>query len=280
VTAVEQWRQFQAFEEHGWNEVAAVYAELTDAFELTTGPAGRAILDAAGVTPGQRVADIATGPGFLAGLAAARGAVVTGVDIAQSMLDEARQRYPAIELRQGAAEQLPLEDASQDAIVSAWGLPHFADHGAFFAEARRVLRPGGALSLGTWGPPPGNEFFAVLLGALAPNVDITPSLPAGPDMFRYANARIATTELAAAGFKDISHRQLRFQGRLPHGADDLIRFLASGSVRSRALYLAQSAVTRERINGRLHEQLAAAQMDHSDAAVHLEAVIIAARSPR
>lgn len=267
---------FQKFERTGWNEVADVYAELVDSFELTSGPAGDAILNAAGVGHGQRVLDVATGPGFLAALALERGATVVGIDIAQSMVDIARRRYPAARFDVGAAEDLPVSDGTYDAVVSAWGLPHFADHAKFFTEARRVLKPGGRLSLGTWCPPPGNQFFALLLGALTGHATNSPNLPAGPDMFRYADPNLVERELTTAGFVNVSVSPVDFTVRLDNGAKDLIRFLAAGSVRSRALYLAQPPETRNRIDASLHEQLAATTANGGPADIELTAVVIAA----
>lgn len=266
---------FQEFERTGWNEVAAVYAELVDSFELTSGPAGGAILDAARVGPGQRVLDVATGPGFLAGLALERGATVVGIDIAETMVAIARGRHPAARFEVGAAEDLPVRDRAYDAVVSAWGLPHFADHSTFFTEARRVLKPRGRLSLGTWCPPPGNQFFALLLGALTGHATNSPNLPAGPDMFRYADPNLVERELTTAGFVNVSVSPVDFTVRLDNGAEDLIRFLAAGSVRSRALYLAQPPDTRDRIDANLHEQLATTA-DGGPTDIELTAVVIAA----
>ena len=268
---------FQDFEHSGWNDVADVYAELMDAWGLTVGPAGAAILDAADVRQGRDVLDVATGPGSLAGLALERGANVVGIDIAESMVQLARRRHPTAAFHVGAAESLPLPDSSYDAVVSAWGLPHFADHAAFFAEARRVLRPGGTIALGTWCPPPGNQFFALLLGALTPHLTANPNLPAGPDMFRYANADNAERDLTQAAFNDIRIKPIAITARLDHGAEDLIRFLAAGSVRSRAMYQAQTPETRRQIEATLREQIGALPTQHGRTEVGLTAVVIAAR---
>ena len=62
------------------------------------------------------------------------------------MIDGARKRLPDVEFVLSPAEDLDLPDGQFDALVSAFGMPHFADHTAFVSEAARVLRPGGTLA--------------------------------------------------------------------------------------------------------------------------------------
>src|SRR5262245_16729350 len=64
------------------------------------------LLDAAGVGPGTRVLDLATGPGYVAAKATERDASVVAVDRAPAMLQLARQRHPGIEFRGADAEAL------------------------------------------------------------------------------------------------------------------------------------------------------------------------------
>src|SRR5712671_2365691 len=84
---------FQQFEHTGWEEAAAFYG---DAFGALTAQTAGPLLDAVGVAPGVRVLDVATGPGFIAAAATARGAAVVGLDFSPAMIAEARRRHPAI----------------------------------------------------------------------------------------------------------------------------------------------------------------------------------------
>ena len=70
---------FSAFELGGWERAARHYG---DAFGALTMQAGPAVLDAVRVAPGTRLLDVASGPGFIAAAAAARGADVVGLDFA------------------------------------------------------------------------------------------------------------------------------------------------------------------------------------------------------
>ena len=75
---------------------------------------------------------------------AGRG-ILAGVDPSASMLARARGAAPSARLTRARAEDLPWRDATFDRIFCVNALHHFADRRRFFAEARRVLKPGGGL---------------------------------------------------------------------------------------------------------------------------------------
>jgi len=109
-----------------------------------------------GILPGAVVLDVACGTGNLAIPLARQGAVVTGVDIAPNLVEQARERAAAEGLNatfdEGDAEQLPYKPASFDAVVSMFGAM-FAPRPALVAsELARVLRPGGLLAMANWNP--------------------------------------------------------------------------------------------------------------------------------
>jgi SAM-dependent methyltransferase len=92
------------------------------------------------------VADVGAGTGKLTGALVRAGRTVVAVEPDGGMLDALRREVPDARPVQGAAEALPLPDASLDAVVfgQAW---HWVDVPAASAEAARVLRPGGVLGL-------------------------------------------------------------------------------------------------------------------------------------
>jgi ubiquinone/menaquinone biosynthesis C-methylase UbiE len=100
-----------------------------------------------------RMLDLGTGPGHVPVLvcAAIPDARVVGIDLSRNMLVHAERRRAAsawperIELRLTDAKQLDFEDAAFDAVFSNTILHHIPDPVPFLREARRVLRPGGAL---------------------------------------------------------------------------------------------------------------------------------------
>jgi ubiquinone/menaquinone biosynthesis C-methylase UbiE len=114
---------------------------------------GSRMADAAQVQDKQRVLDVACGTGVLARTIAERvgpDGEVVGLDINEGMLAVARQKAPHIEWRFGPAESLPFEDNSFDAVVSQFSLMFFEDRSAALSEMRRVLRPGGHLTVAVW----------------------------------------------------------------------------------------------------------------------------------
>jgi ubiquinone/menaquinone biosynthesis C-methylase UbiE len=76
---------------------------------------------------------------------ASAGRCLAGVDPSAPMLDLARIAAPAAHLARARAEDLPWRDASFDRVFCVNALHHFSDRERFFAEARRVLKPGGGL---------------------------------------------------------------------------------------------------------------------------------------
>src|SRR5207342_1925909 len=103
----------------------------------------------AGLAPGMRVLDVATGTGLVLRAAVemcGQGGLAIGLDPSRGMLGECRKNCPA-PLLQGRGEQLPFADASFDMVSMGYGLRHVADLRALFSEYDRVLKPGGHLLL-------------------------------------------------------------------------------------------------------------------------------------
>jgi arsenite methyltransferase len=107
----------------------------------------------AALQPGDVVVDLGSGAGFDCFLAAQRvgpqGRVI-GVDMTPEMLDRARANaardgYANVEFRLGEIENLPVADASADTVISNCVINLSTDKPRVFAEALRVLKPGGCL---------------------------------------------------------------------------------------------------------------------------------------
>ena len=103
--------------------------------------------------PGERVVDVGCGAGFDTILAAHQvgpNGRVIGVDMTPEMLAKAGRNIDElglhqVEIREGLAEQLPVDDGWADVVISNGVINLCADKATVFAEIHRVLRPGGML---------------------------------------------------------------------------------------------------------------------------------------
>jgi len=112
-----------------------------------------AALDLLAPCPGEDILEIGFGPGRILGLLVERGARVAGVDVSEEMVLLAGRRNSepirtgALTLHRGEGVTLPLEDNSQDAVLSVHNLYFWPQPEAAIAEISRVLRPGGRILL-------------------------------------------------------------------------------------------------------------------------------------
>jgi len=106
--------------------------------------------------PGSRVLDAACGTGNLAVLAARRGCVVSGIDIAGNLIAQARARAAAaglqIDFKQGDVEALPFLGSQFDFVVSSFGVMFAPRPSVVVEELLRVTKPGGHVALANWTP--------------------------------------------------------------------------------------------------------------------------------
>lgn len=119
-----------------------------------------------------RVLELAAGTGAVTRMLAStlgKDVAIVATDLNQAMLDQAASVGTArpVEWRQADAMQLPFEDESFDAVVCQFGAMFFPDKAKAFAEARRVLRPGGVFVFNVWDRIGENEFANVVQTTLA-----------------------------------------------------------------------------------------------------------------
>jgi SAM-dependent methyltransferase len=111
--------------------------------------------DLAELSEGESVVDLGSGSGmdvFFAALRVGSSGSVVGIDFTIEQLKKARRiaqetGFPQVELREGRIEKLPVPDASCDCVVSNGVINLAPDKEEVFAEAARVLRPGGRLAI-------------------------------------------------------------------------------------------------------------------------------------
>src|SRR5262249_14934683 len=114
------------------------------------------LADAADLRAGWRVLDVACGNGNATLAAARSNTYALGVDYVPALLESGRRRAAAerldVEFRLGDAEDLPVADASFDAVLSVFGAMFAPDHQRAAAEIARAARPGATTGLASWTP--------------------------------------------------------------------------------------------------------------------------------
>lgn len=135
--------------------------------------------DRLGIAPGTRLLDIGCGAGQITIPMAKRGINVTGLDLAQNLVDHANARAQAegleIEIRQGDAEALPFSDASFDVTLSFIGAMFAPRPELVASEMARTCRPGGQVIMGNWTPTGFTGQMFKIVGSHVPPPAIFPS---------------------------------------------------------------------------------------------------------
>jgi demethylmenaquinone methyltransferase/2-methoxy-6-polyprenyl-1,4-benzoquinol methylase len=177
----------------------------------------REALKKAGLKPGMKMLDVATGTGVVA--RAAREVTgstkdVVGVDVSIGMLLSARKRI-GVEMAQGMTEQLPVRSGLFDLVTVGFAMRHFADLRAAFSEYHRVLKPGGkALILEITAPESrlARGFLGFYMGGVVPlAARIYSRNPDTQKLFKYywdttehcVRPKTILDTLTEAGFSDV-----------------------------------------------------------------------------
>lgn len=184
----------------------------------------RRAVDLAGIGPGARVLDVATGTGDLAFEAAARvapGGIVIGADFSEQMLEVARRkagtagRAPGavVSFEQANALALPYPDDQFDAATVGFGVRNFSDLDQGLRELARVVRPGGKVVILEMTTPvrrPLSTFFGLwfdrivpVLGRLAGDPQAYSYLPSS--VRRFPGPQALAGRMAGAGLHEIRY---------------------------------------------------------------------------
>jgi SAM-dependent methyltransferase len=234
----ESYPGFREFELAGWED-----AEVVRHYERTIGALTEQscspLLDAAAVAAGSRVLDVACGPGFLTAAAAQRGATVKGVDFSSEQVAAAARRYPGLCFEVADASTLPFPEATFDAVISSFGMLHFADADLVAAEACRVLVPGGRFAYTVWAQPEHVVAMGALLRAVRTHGTTDLRIPPGPDFFALSEPTRSQDLLRAAGFENTRIEFVPQVWRVT-AVEDVLETFQHATVRMRALLQAQS----------------------------------------
>lgn len=161
-----------------------------------------ALLEALRLDGTEVALDVATGTGFTAVSLARRVKHVTGIDLTEEMLEQARrlaqsQAVTNVTFALGDAMKMEYVGATFDIVTTRRATHHFEDVPRFLSEANRVLKPGGQIGIVDMSPPKGAESFMNRIERLRDN----------------SHAEAFTSEawgsmIAGAGFKGVSSKIL------------------------------------------------------------------------
>jgi SAM-dependent methyltransferase len=171
--------------------------------------ATEALLDAAGISEGEAVLDLAAGPGG-AGLAAAErvgpsGTVVLSVVAAEMVAVAARRAaaYAHVSTAVFDQSEIAAESGHFDAAISRHGLMFVEDPAGAVREAARVLRPGGRYAAMTWGPRELNPWLGLVLDAVGEQFGVPFPPPGVPGPFSLDDGALLTSVFEEGGLLDV-----------------------------------------------------------------------------
>ena len=237
-----EWSDSAPFWEKHGATIRTMFSEIT-----------AALIEEAGIGPGQQVLDVAGGagePSLTIAEKVGQGGSVMYTDLIPGMVNaaaaEARRRgITNIDFRQCAADSLPFAENSFDAVVSRLGAMFFPDPLAALREMRRVAKSGGKLSAVVWYKSEFNPFSSAVTQIVSRHLpsDSSPT----HDAFRFAEPGKLADVFNQAGASEIRERLLKFDITAPISPEKFweLRSETSGTLRDKLK--AASPETRGRV---------------------------------
>jgi SAM-dependent methyltransferase len=194
-----------------WSAVAGGWAQHADYADARGAQSAGRMLELAQVRAGDRVLELACGPGGL-GLAAARrvgpGGEVVLSDVSEEMTALAAARGAELGLANVAVRRLEIEridepDASYDVVLCREGLMFALEPGRAGAEIRRVLRPGGRAVVAVWAARERNPWLGLLMDAVSAQIGAPVPPPGIPGPFALGDPGELRRLFDGAGLADV-----------------------------------------------------------------------------
>lgn len=212
-----------------WEASASGWAKWEGIFSRGLDPATNTMLDMAGIGPGLRVLDLASGAGHQTLLAARRvgsSGEVTAIDISEKMLEHVRRNADAAGLKNvstiaSPAEQLPASDTPYDAGICRLGLMLFPDSASAVNAVRNLLKKSGRFAGLVFTTPTNNPFMAQPMSILLRHAGKQPPAPGQPGIFSLGQAGAFEDLFRNNGFADVQSQIVRSPLNLPTAEDAL-----------------------------------------------------------
>jgi ubiquinone/menaquinone biosynthesis C-methylase UbiE len=206
-----------------WRRGARGWERRQASLREKTAPVSKWLVDAIDPQPGERVLELAAGPGETGFIAARRigpeGRLLC-TDQAPDMVEVAKRRAAELGLTNVDfavidAQELELEPGSFDAALCRWGYMLMGDPNEAMRRTRVTLRDGGRLALATWDRPDRNLWMAAPVMALVSHGAIPPPNPADPSPFALPDPVDLESRLRSAGFALVRTDRVEFSQRYP-----------------------------------------------------------------
>ena len=170
-----------------FDETAAKYDLMNDVMSLgQTRLWRRAVVEAIDPQPGERILDIAAGPGSSSLPLRRAGAQVASADFSLGMLRQGLVQSPELDFTAADATRLPFADASFDVVTMSFGFRNVVEPEVALGEFHRVTRPGGRLLICEFSQPVNRAFRTIyseyLMAAFPP---VARRLSSNPDSYVY-----------------------------------------------------------------------------------------------
>jgi SAM-dependent methyltransferase len=205
----------------------------------------------------RRVLELAAGTGALTRelVTAVPAAEVTATDLSSAMVEFGSRQVPAAAWEQADALCLPYSDRQFDLVVCQFGVMFFPDRPAAFAEARRVLSPGGRLLFNTWDTVETHGFARALVAGLERAFPDDPPTFLAAVPHGYTDLRLVAADLLAGGLESVLVETVTLEGHADSAAAVAVGFCTGSPLRSaieaRADLTATTDVVKDEMTGRL-----------------------------
>jgi ubiquinone/menaquinone biosynthesis C-methylase UbiE len=209
-----------------WNKFSAGWKKWDSLIMDFMKPTGDEIIRLINPKNEDMVLDIAGGtgePGLTIGTMLKRGKVVI-TDLSPHMLEIARENATKkglynIETRACDVSELPFADNTFDSISCRFGFMFFPDMLMAIKEMTRVLKPGGKIASAVWNNAEKNFWVTAIGGTINRNMQLPPTPPEAPGMFRCAKSGFMVGLFDQAGLKNTSEKEVA--GKLNCGTTEV-----------------------------------------------------------
>jgi len=208
--------EFRAGQRRDWDTAAKGWHDWQELmYEATAQVSGR-LVEMAGVKPGDRVLDIATGsgePALTAAKVAGPEGEVVATDISPEMLAYGRERASAagfdnIDFVEADASSLDFRTESFDAALSRWGIIFEPQAEAAAGRIRGFLKSGARMAISSWGPPDRVPMLSIPMRTVMARLDLSPPPPGTPGPLSRPTPEAISSVLEGGGFSDVAVEEL------------------------------------------------------------------------